>query len=91
MPPQKSPEFSAPSIINASAAPHINAGSISVYTTGLEINDDCNGNGESDFCDLAGGISLDCNDNGIPDECETAVDPGVADFVSSDFALRAVA
>lgn len=54
-----------------------NAGSVNVFTTGLETLADCNGNGESDFCDLASGVSLDCNANGVPDECD--VDPGDPD------------
>lgn len=33
---------------------------------------DCNGNGVSDSCDIAGGASGDCNNNGIPDECDIA-------------------
>jgi hypothetical protein len=33
---------------------------------------DCNENGTSDACDIAGGGSQDANGNGIPDECETS-------------------
>jgi hypothetical protein len=32
--------------------------------------EDCNGNGSGDVCDLADGVSFDCNLNAIPDECE---------------------
>ena len=35
---------------------------------------DCNGNGNSDACDIAGGGSNDANGNGIPDECECVAD-----------------
>ncbi|HPF41094.1 MAG TPA: hypothetical protein P5081_14280 [Phycisphaerae bacterium] len=31
---------------------------------------DCNANGVSDDCDIAGGLSRDCNANDIPDDCE---------------------
>ena len=31
---------------------------------------DCNGNGQEDASDIAGGVSQDCNANGIPDECD---------------------
>lgn len=34
--------------------------------------DDCNTNGQHDWCDLADGISFDCNSNGVPDECDLA-------------------
>ncbi|MAW77824.1 MAG: hypothetical protein CMJ95_10640 [Planctomycetes bacterium] len=33
---------------------------------------DCNGNDESDGCDISNGTSQDCNSNGIPDECDIA-------------------
>lgn len=32
---------------------------------------DCNGNSEDDWVDIAFGTSLDVNENGIPDECES--------------------
>jgi hypothetical protein len=34
---------------------------------------DCNGNGEPDECDVAGGTSTDCNGNGRLDECDILV------------------
>ncbi|MBL9141061.1 MAG: hypothetical protein JNK53_04280 [Phycisphaerae bacterium] len=37
--------------------------------------DDCNGNGVSDYADLAAGLVDDCNDNGIPDSCEVYAPP----------------
>jgi hypothetical protein len=40
--------------------------------------DDCNGNGEADLCDLLRGTSIDCNGNDVPDECETQC-PGACD------------
>lgn len=40
--------------------------------------DDCNDNGISDECDIAGGTSPDCDDNRIPDECEIVCDDGNA-------------
>ena len=43
---------------------------------------DCNGNGVSDACDIAGGTSADCNSNGVPDECDEA--PG-GDVVAGDY------
>jgi len=46
-------------------------------------NNDCNLNGDDDFCDIASGYSRDCDDNGIPDECQAFIDcneNGVADF-----------
>ncbi len=36
------------------------------------VGSDCNGNGESDSCDIYMGVSQDCNANGIPDECDLA-------------------
>ncbi|MDY7107726.1 MAG: hypothetical protein SYC29_03730 [Planctomycetota bacterium] len=33
---------------------------------------DCQGNGRSDICDIAAGVSEDLNANGLPDECESA-------------------
>lgn len=38
------------------------------------ISYDCNGNGVSDFVDVATGTSSDLNGNGYPDECETPGD-----------------
>ncbi len=38
----------------------------------LSGTDDCNGNGQSDLCDLVYSVSADCNSNGIPDECDIA-------------------
>ncbi|MCE9593407.1 MAG: thrombospondin type 3 repeat-containing protein [Planctomycetes bacterium] len=35
--------------------------------------EDCNGNGIGDVCDLASGYSLDANTNGVPDDCEQGV------------------
>ena len=32
----------------------------------------CNGNGDDDATDIAGGFSMDCDLNGIPDECDVA-------------------
>ena len=34
--------------------------------------EDCNGNGIGDTCDIASGQSLDCNDNNVPDSCDIA-------------------
>lgn len=34
------------------------------------VGDDCNNNGQQDYCDLIDGTSLDINGNFIPDECE---------------------
>jgi hypothetical protein len=36
---------------------------------------DCNLNGLSDSCDIAGGASLDVNGDGVPDECQCASAP----------------
>ena len=33
--------------------------------------EDCNANGTSDSCDIAGGTSEDTDGNGVPDECES--------------------
>ena len=38
--------------------------------SGAETNNDCNGNGVLDSCDIAEGTSDDCNSNGIPDTCD---------------------
>ncbi|MCC6409619.1 MAG: thrombospondin type 3 repeat-containing protein [Planctomycetes bacterium] len=35
--------------------------------------EDCNGNGTGDPCDVAGGYSFDVNFNGTPDDCEPGV------------------
>ena len=35
-------------------------------------NQDCNGNGVPDGCDLDSGLALDCNGNGRPDSCDIA-------------------
>ena len=35
---------------------------------------DCNGNGQSDYVDIATGISLDADGNGVPDECPLRLD-----------------
>lgn len=35
-------------------------------------DEDCNGNGIRDFCDIVGGGVPDCNGNGIPDDCDIA-------------------
>jgi hypothetical protein len=45
---------------------------------------DCNGNGVSDTCDIAGEQSEDANGNGVPDECELPGDAnldGVVDVL----------
>lgn len=39
-------------------------------------DNDCNGNGVLDDCDIANGTSLDLNGNGMPDECDD-LDPAV--------------
>ncbi|NNM27584.1 MAG: hypothetical protein HKO59_16670 [Phycisphaerales bacterium] len=36
------------------------------------VENDCNGNGVNDACDIANGTSLDANLDGIPDECVLA-------------------
>lgn len=36
--------------------------------------DDCNGNGNPDVCDIAEGSSADCDGNGTPDECDPDCD-----------------
>jgi len=43
-----------------------------VVKEGVDIYNDCNGNGISDEIDIAKGTSRDCNRNGIPDECDIA-------------------
>ncbi|MDP6158867.1 MAG: hypothetical protein QF534_08505 [Phycisphaerales bacterium] len=40
-------------------------------TITYEGEQDCNGNGNPDACDIANGDSDDANGNGIPDECES--------------------
>ncbi|MED5507892.1 MAG: PQQ-dependent sugar dehydrogenase [Planctomycetota bacterium] len=46
--------------------------SVPIQTPGGTIGFiDCNGNGISDYDDLAQGDSTDCNDNSVPDECES--------------------
>jgi len=37
------------------------------------VDNDCNGNGIPDECDIAGGTLRDGNGNGVPDECERAL------------------
>ena len=37
----------------------------------IVFENDCNGNGTLDECDIAGSTSTDCNANAVPDECET--------------------
>jgi hypothetical protein len=37
-------------------------------------DEDCNGNGAPDACDITDGTSLDLNQNGVPDECEAPGD-----------------
>ncbi len=47
---------------------------------GFPVESDCNGNGASDACDIATGVSMDCNGNTIPDECEPDCNAnGIAD------------
>ncbi len=41
-----------------------------VVIAGSGVNNDCNGNGILDECDIAGATSTDCNTNGIPDDCD---------------------
>jgi subtilisin-like proprotein convertase family protein/cytochrome c553 len=61
-----------------------NAGSDTGQLTGWALHffqtgnpdNDCNGNGVLDDCDIASGSSLDLNGNGIPDECDDQ-DPAV--------------
>ena len=48
---------------------------------------DCNGNGQPDADDIAGGTSQDCDGNGVPDECDMAAcgaDPACADCNHND-------
>lgn len=53
---------------------------------------DCNGNGVPDSCDIAGGGSADTNANGVPDECEFPGTYLVPDqFGSIQAAIAAVA
>jgi hypothetical protein len=40
-------------------------------------SDDCNGNGQSDACEIATGLVQDCNGNGKPDSCDIAGTPPV--------------
>ena len=40
------------------------------------VNQDCDGNGIPDDCDIAGGVQ-DCNGNGVPDECELSSTNGL--------------
>ncbi len=35
--------------------------------------EDCNGNGAPDDCDIAFGDSRDCNGNGVPDDCDCSL------------------
>ena len=44
-----------------------------------EPDEDCNGNGVRDMCDVVVGTSSDCNRNAVPDECD-AVPPGDFDI-----------
>lgn len=34
---------------------------------------DCNGNGQADWCEIASGSVTDCNHNGVPDSCDIAL------------------
>ncbi len=43
------------------------------------LDQDCNGNGVPDQCDIDDGTSSDCNVNEIPDDCEDCNDNGLAD------------
>lgn len=46
----------------------------------VNLTADCNGNGQEDADDLAGGTSSDCDTNGVPDECQSDADgDGVID------------
>ncbi|MCK4661203.1 MAG: hypothetical protein KAV82_16910, partial [Phycisphaerae bacterium] len=36
------------------------------------VENDCNGNGTLDECDIAGSTSTDCNANAVPDDCDIA-------------------
>lgn len=61
------------------------------YATAGFSQNDCNGNGVPDECDIANGVSKDENSNGIPDECEMPVLPadldGDEDVDASDLAV----
>ena len=46
-----------------------NSGAAYLFDLGIA---DCNGNGQPDSCDIAGGVAVDCNGNLIPDSCDIA-------------------
>ncbi|HPF41089.1 MAG TPA: hypothetical protein PK093_20820 [Phycisphaerae bacterium] len=56
-------------------------GAAHIYDLVASIHD-CNANGVSDDCDIAGGLSRDCNANDIPDDCEPPLG-SIADFVGA--------
>ncbi len=49
---------------------NINDGKVYKLISKDPPEDDCNGNGKSDACDILRGSSLDLNGDGIPDECQ---------------------
>ena len=47
--------------------------------------DDCNGNGLSDHCEIADGLSADCDGNDVPDECQVDCSgDGIPDVCEAD-------
>jgi predicted outer membrane repeat protein len=61
----------APRFADVPSVPDTGSGQGPLIDIGaFEADPDCNGNGVSDWCDIAGGASLDANANGIPDDCE---------------------
>ena len=52
------------------------------FAYGPGVNEDCNGNGVLDECDIAEGTSEDCNANGVLDECDLGDWP-VAKFLAA--------
>jgi hypothetical protein len=45
---------------------------VQTITVGSGPQEDCDGNGVTDLCDLLLGNALDCDGNGIPDSCDIA-------------------
>ena len=56
--------------INAGGWNDINTSIVRPSVVEITLNNDCNGNGILDSCDIASGTSIDCNGTGIPDQCE---------------------
>ncbi|MCH2141764.1 MAG: proprotein convertase P-domain-containing protein [Phycisphaerales bacterium] len=52
----------------------IDSGSLESICLALTTSPDCNGNGQPDVEDIAGGVSQDNDGDGIPDECQCPAD-----------------